>query len=76
MLNIEICPCEECKISKWCIREQVKFQDHDQRNPVNWCTVLEQYRRHYNIENDQAGLDSTVTRGRKSGDFCLANYLL
>ncbi len=30
MLNMEICPCGECKISNWCISEQVKFQDHDQ----------------------------------------------
>lgn len=45
MLNIEICPCQKCKIAKWCIIEQVKFQDYDQRNPINCCFRLEQYRR-------------------------------
>ncbi len=54
MLNMEICPCGECKISKWCIIEQVKFQDHDQRNPINWCGVLERYLRGHNIENNGA----------------------
>ncbi|GEM_PF-5697449 len=45
MLNIEICPCQKCEVSNWCIIEQVKFQDHDQRNPINWCFILEQYKK-------------------------------
>jgi hypothetical protein len=54
MLNTEICPCQKCRISKWCILEQVKFQDCDQRNPINWCVILEQYKKKFWARQSQA----------------------